>query len=322
MLRIPLTSIVIAALLAAHPVVAKNEGNGGGNGGGSGGGNGGGHGNGNGGKDGGNSQGNGNGGGQGQGNSDGSGNSGGNGNSSGNANSDRGGNSGAGGNTGSGGRSDQDSGRSSGAAHGNGGHSNGGHGGGNGKSGGGAEGRGSQGNNIGGGTAGGASSQDNGSTGRAQGGSASVRGIDNREARGVGVQAAPNARASRNVPAATASLPTRASSAELSLPSSLIPRFEPSDAERGGSVDARTPRNGVSGQIVEVCRTSIAAAALRFGAIRVDAAGAGRTSRLPDGGVMAPLQVSIVYARANARQVRQSRVGCRLNAAGSVVALR
>jgi hypothetical protein len=110
--------------------------------------------------------------------------------------------------------------------------------------------------------------------------------------------------------------------AELSLPSSLIPRLEPSRSERGGPINGRTTRVGVPGQIVELCRTSIAAAALRYGAIQVDAEGAGLTSRLPGGGLMAPLQVSVVYARANARQVRQSRVACRLNAAGSVVALR
>jgi len=86
--------------------------------------------------------------------------------------------------------------------------------------------------------------------------------------------------------------------------------------------DVRTMRAGVSGQIVELCRSSIAAAAVRYGAIRVDAAGAGQTSRLARGGFMAPLQVRVVYARANARQVRQSRVACQLNSAGSVVALR
>ncbi|MBD2745408.1 hypothetical protein IC232_01760 [Microvirga sp. BT688] len=109
---------------------------------------------------------------------------------------------------------------------------------------------------------------------------------------------------------------------DVSLPSSLIPRLESSRAERGHLVDVRTIQAGVSGQVIELCRTSIAAAAVRYGAIRVDAAGAGRTSRLAHGGLMAPLQVRVVYARASVRQVRQSRVACQLNSAGAVVALR
>lgn len=36
-------------------------------------------------------------------------------------------------------------------------------------------------------------------------------------------------------------------------------------------------------------------------------------TRLSGGGLIAPLQVRIVYARANARQVRQSRIACRLS---------
>jgi hypothetical protein len=124
------------------------------------------------------------------------------------------------------------------------------------------------------------------------------------------------------VPAATASFTAQDRTAELSLPPSLIPRLEPLRAERVDGIDARVVRTGVSGQFVELCRTSIAAAALRYGAIRVDAAGAGLASRLPNGEVMAPLHVRVVYARANARQVRQSRVACRLNAVGTVVALR
>jgi hypothetical protein len=124
------------------------------------------------------------------------------------------------------------------------------------------------------------------------------------------------------VAAATGSIATRESMNDLSLPSSLIPRLESSQAERGDLIGVRAAQAGVSGQVVELCRTSIAAAAVRYGAIRVDAAGAGRTSRLAHGGLMAPLQVRVVYARANARQVRQSRVACQLNSAGTVVALR
>ncbi len=320
MLRITLTSIAILALLSAHPASAKNEGNGGGNGGGNGNGNaGGGNGNGNGGGNGnsggGRGEGNGNGGGgRGEGTGQGNGNGGGQdqGNGGGNGNSRGGGEKGE--------RGGQDGGSSNGAGQGNGGvGGGGGKGDGSGRSGGGAEGRGSQGNSPSGGSSGGAGSPD---TGRGRGGSASAGGYDGWEAGSVSPQAAPSARSAGPAPEVTASFATRESAAELSLPSSLIPRLESSGSNRADSMDMRTTRAGVSGQLVELCRTSIAEAALRYGAIRVDAAGAGPTSRLPGGGLVAPLHVRVVYARANARQVRQSRVACRLNAAGSVVALR
>ncbi len=295
MLRIPLTSIVIAALLAAHPVAAKNEGNGGGNG--RGGENGGGG-----------SQGHGNGGGQDHGNGGGKGNGG-------NANNGDKGNSSGGGERG--GRGGQDSGGSRG------GQGNEGQGAGNNRSGGSAEGRGSHGRGASEGVAGGSSSPADAGQSARGGSTANTGGRDNRDARSAEPPAAPRAEAVGGTPAATAaSFAAREGMAELNLPSSLIPRLEPSRAERGEPIEVRRMRAGVSGRIVELCRTSIAAAALRYGAIRVDAAGAGQTSRLPGGGLMAPLQVSVVYARANARQIRQSRVACRLNAAGSVVALR
>ncbi|HLM41757.1 MAG TPA: hypothetical protein VK434_19445 [Microvirga sp.] len=82
------------------------------------------------------------------------------------------------------------------------------------------------------------------------------------------------------------------------------------------------PRIGTPVQIVEACRTSIASAAVPYGAVRVDAASAGRLNPTPDGGIMAPVQVRVVYARAKTSQMRQSRVTCQLNAAGAVVALR
>lgn len=293
--RMPLTSIIVAALLAAHPADAKNGSNGGGNGGGTSGGHGSGGGGGKDGGNGGSSQGLGNGGGKGNSGDDSSGN-----------NDSSGGE--------KGGRGGQDSGR--------GGQGDGRQGGGSSKSGGSAEGRGNQGNSTGAGMSGGASSPDAGHGGRG-GARANVGGYDNREVHSAEPRAAPNVRAVENTPGAhAASFAARESKADLSLPSSLVPLIEPSRAERENPIDMRTMRAGVSGQIVELCRTSVAAAALRYGAVRVDAAGAGRMTRLSGGELMAPLQVRIVYARANARQVRQSRIACRLNAAGSVVALR
>jgi hypothetical protein len=121
---------------------------------------------------------------------------------------------------------------------------------------------------------------------------------------------------------APASLIPGGSNATLTLPPSLLPLPEASRAETTGSVGSLVPRASLPSQLVEACRTSIAAAALPYGVMRVEAVGAGQTSRTQDGGLTAPLQVRVMYARANARQVRQSRVACQLNAAGTVVALR
>jgi hypothetical protein len=101
-----------------------------------------------------------------------------------------------------------------------------------------------------------------------------------------------------------------------------MPRPEVSGPGATGSVGELIPLAGISSQIVESCRGSIAAAALPYGAVRVEAVGAGRASRTQDGGVTAPLEVKVMYARGGARQVRQSRVACQLDAAGAVVALR
>jgi hypothetical protein len=116
----------------------------------------------------------------------------------------------------------------------------------------------------------------------------------------------------------------------LALPLSLVPLREGSEdsnnqPRRQGTAGLGAPlvpRIGTPVQIVEACRTSIASAAVPYGAVRVDAASAGRLNATPDGGIMAPVQVRVVYARAKRSQMRQSRVACQLNAAGAVVALR
>jgi hypothetical protein len=108
----------------------------------------------------------------------------------------------------------------------------------------------------------------------------------------------------------------------LALPPSLVPRLETSGSATADFVEPLVRRAGVPIQIVQACRTSIVTAALPYGAVQVDAGSVGQASRTPDGGFTAPLEVRVVYARANARQVRQSRISCRLNASGAVVALR
>jgi hypothetical protein len=140
--------------------------------------------------------------------------------------------------------------------------------------------------------------------------------------------AAASTRATHAVSVPTAVTPTSTSlgvsgsSASLALPSSLVPRFETSGSATAGFVGPLVRRAGVPSRIVQACRTSIVTAAVPYGAVQVDAASVGEASRTPDGGLTAPIAVRVVYARASARQVRQSRVACRLNAAGAVVALR
>jgi hypothetical protein len=129
-------------------------------------------------------------------------------------------------------------------------------------------------------------------------------------------------KASTNVTPASASLTMQGRTSNLSLPSPLVPRLEPSRAERTGLVGPLVPSAGTPTQIVQMCRSSVMTAALPYGAIRVEAVSAGQARPMPDGGLSAPIEVRVVYARANARQVRQSRVACRLNANGAVVALR
>jgi hypothetical protein len=80
-------------------------------------------------------------------------------------------------------------------------------------------------------------------------------------------------------------------------------------------------RVGTPLQIVQACRTSVVEAAIPYGAVRVDAVSAGRLNRTRDGGLAAPIAVRVTYARAEASQVRQSQIVCRLDASGAVVDL-
>jgi hypothetical protein len=134
-------------------------------------------------------------------------------------------------------------------------------------------------------------------------------------------RAAPTGVNSRPTPTST-SFGVRGGIAALDLPPSLVPRLEASSSAVAASAEPLLRRAGVPGRIVQACRTSIATAAFPYGAVQVEAASVGQASRTPDGGLTAPIAVRVVYARANERQIRQSRVACRLNAAGTVVALR
>ncbi|WP_095089592.1 hypothetical protein [Mesorhizobium sophorae] len=78
---------------------------------------------------------------------------------------------------------------------------------------------------------------------------------------------------------------------------------------------------GTPSAVVRVCRQAIMSAAKPLGAVRVYAASAGTLRRHRRGALTAPIEVRIDYARQGGIEVRQARVGCRLDAAGQVVAV-
>lgn len=78
---------------------------------------------------------------------------------------------------------------------------------------------------------------------------------------------------------------------------------------------------GTPAAVVRVCRQAIMSAAKPLGAVRVHAASAGTLRRHRRGALTAPIEVRIDYARQGGIEVRQARVGCRLDAAGQVVAV-
>jgi hypothetical protein len=88
------------------------------------------------------------------------------------------------------------------------------------------------------------------------------------------------------------------------------------------AVPARVaPRPGTPPRIVQTCRNSILNAAKPYGVLRADVVSAGEAKRGARGMVTAPVLARITYARQGGNEVRQSRVTCRLNAKGLVVAL-
>lgn len=74
---------------------------------------------------------------------------------------------------------------------------------------------------------------------------------------------------------------------------------------------------GISQAVVRACRTAIASAAAPLGAVRVHAVSAGPLQQRR-GALTARIEVRIHYARQGGIEVRQARVGCRLDAAGRV----
>lgn len=79
---------------------------------------------------------------------------------------------------------------------------------------------------------------------------------------------------------------------------------------------------GTPPAVVRVCRQAIMSAATPLGALRVHVVSAGSLRRHRRGALTAPIEVRIDYARQGGIEVRQARVGCRLDAAGTVVAVK
>ncbi|TGP27221.1 MULTISPECIES: hypothetical protein [unclassified Mesorhizobium] len=77
---------------------------------------------------------------------------------------------------------------------------------------------------------------------------------------------------------------------------------------------------GTPAAVVRACHAAIMNAAKPLGAVRVYAASAG-PARRAQSGLNAPIAVRIDYERQGGIEVRQARVDCRLNAAGTVTAV-
>ena len=120
--------------------------------------------------------------------------------------------------------------------------------------------------------------------------------------------------------------PSHSSSGEW-LPPTLLPVTEVTGTLAHLSVRA-LPRPPIgapdrtSNVALGPCRTSIAAAARRLGAIDVTVSDAGPANRLPRGRLVAPIYARVTYARGGAKQVRQARVACHLDEDAKVIALR
>jgi hypothetical protein len=80
-----------------------------------------------------------------------------------------------------------------------------------------------------------------------------------------------------------------------------------------------TARPGTSASTVAACREAIVAAAMPYGVVSVDAASAGPTRRMRDGGLAAAIEMRVIYSRLGGYEGRQATISCRMNAAGQVV---
>ena len=81
-------------------------------------------------------------------------------------------------------------------------------------------------------------------------------------------------------------------------------------------------KDGTPLKVVRACRESIIAAAAPYGVIYVNAASAGRPRRGARGTLAAPIEVRVIYSRQGGHELRHARITCRLDSAGTVIALK
>ncbi|RUU06850.1 hypothetical protein EOD23_12250 [Mesorhizobium sp. USDA-HM6] len=135
--------------------------------------------------------------------------------------------------------------------------------------------------------------------------------------------------ASARRPAAVTTPPAfaRTAAQTIALPPVLLPSGSANGELRRvtkahpfGSLPPLKAKPGTPAAVVRACHAAIMTAAKPLGAVRVYAASAG-SPRQGQSGLNAPIAVRIDYARQGGIEVRQARVGCRLNAAGVVTAV-
>ncbi|RWB83683.1 MAG: hypothetical protein EOQ52_26115 [Mesorhizobium sp.] len=163
----------------------------------------------------------------------------------------------------------------------------------------------------------------------------------------AGVSADPSAAASAGVSAGVSANPSAVVTASAASPDAVttaapsakgagkpiaLPRaLRPSKAgegdlqraTKGYPVAPLSPLKAIPGTpaaVVRTCRAAIMTAARPLGAMRVYVASAGLLRRR-GGGLNAPIEVRIDYARQGGIEIRQAKVGCRLDAAGRVTAV-
>lgn len=150
---------------------------------------------------------------------------------------------------------------------------------------------------------------------------------------GIGVGDDPSAESrSATAPESPAAVTTATALAKTTRQAIILPRaLRPSKAASGefrrvtkgypfGFLAPLKARPGTPAAVVRACRAAIMSAAMPHGAVRVYAASAGPL-RQRRGGLTAPIEVRIAYKRRGGIEVRQARVGCRLDTAGMVTAV-
>ncbi|MET3577000.1 hypothetical protein ABID19_000015 [Mesorhizobium robiniae] len=135
---------------------------------------------------------------------------------------------------------------------------------------------------------------------------------------------------SATAPGSPAAITTATASAKTNRQRmALPPVLRPSKAGEGGStrgyplgsLGPLKSKPGTPAQVVRACRAAIKSAATPLGAVSVHAVSAG-VLRQRRGALTAPIEVRIDYARQGGIEVRRARVGCRLNTAGRVTAIK